>query len=379
MGTSFVRKVRDVRQIAEAQIGEVVTNMVKFKAQVNEHEATEKANRIQAWQGLSDWQLADRFDKDISVLLFPGSGWSGQHEPEFENAGWWQKPTRRAKCKQCAQCGVVKEFGKDFHKTQLGRSGRCLACKGGIRTTNLNPQQPLIGMIFTNADPRYAGRFDDKQSSDIIVTMERVREAIAFNAELADEPTWLWLTCEQMGFPLRLTGGREHEERAEDLDSSQRVREHLVAYHLAPAISDFITDENRECCNNDLEQTLTLLHNEWRKEIEPSRQSSTQHPLIVSNPIDKKGSESMRRSMQWESPSLPTAAYDPGLLREQETPLVIGKNWLLDQEIPAGCFVRIQDSSQVWEKRVDETRIITTEGLTICLDPGRGWTITSGG
>jgi len=28
---------------------------------------------------------------------------------------------------------------------------------------------------------------------------------------------------------------------------------------------------------------------------------------------------------------------------------------------------------------VDETRIITTEGLTTCLDPRRGWTITSGG
>ena len=28
---------------------------------------------------------------------------------------------------------------------------------------------------------------------------------------------------------------------------------------------------------------------------------------------------------------------------------------------------------------MDETRIITTESLTTCLDPGRGWTITSGG
>jgi len=34
-------------------------------------------------------------------------------------------------------------------------------------------------MIFTNADPRYAGRLDDKQGSDTIVTMERVNEAIA--------------------------------------------------------------------------------------------------------------------------------------------------------------------------------------------------------
>jgi len=47
---------------------------------------------------------------------------------------------------------------------------------------------------------------------------------------------------------------------------------------------------------------------------------------------------------------MPTSAYDPGLLREQETPLVIGKNWFLDREIPAGGFVRIQDSSQVGGK-----------------------------
>jgi len=78
-----------------------------------------------------------------------------------------------------------------------------------------------------------------------------------------------------------------------------------------------------------------MLHSEWSKEIEPSRQSSIYHLLIVSNPIDKKDSKFMRRSMRWEAPSMPTAAYDPGLLREQEAPLVIGKNWYLDQEIPA--------------------------------------------
>ena len=127
--------------------------------------------------------------------------------------------------------------------------------------------------------------------------------------------------------PLRPTGGGEHEERAEDLHSSQRVRDHLVAYHLAPAISDFISDENRECCNNEIEQTLPLLHSAWSQEIEPSRQSSTHHPLIISNPIDTKESEFMRRSMRWEAPSMPTSTYDPGLLREQETLLVIGKNW----------------------------------------------------
>ena len=104
--------------------------------------------------------------------------------------------------------------------------------------------------------------------------------------ELADESKWLWLTSEQMGFPLRPTGGEEHEERAEESDSSQRVRDQLIVYHLGPAITDFISDENWQCCNNELEQTSTLLHSEWSKDIEPSRQSSTHHPLSVSNPID---------------------------------------------------------------------------------------------
>ena len=75
MGTSFVGNVNDVRQIAEAQIGGGVADMEEFEAQVNGHEATEKANIIQAWQGLLDWQLADRFDRDSlrPVLLLPGT------------------------------------------------------------------------------------------------------------------------------------------------------------------------------------------------------------------------------------------------------------------------------------------------------------------
>ena len=77
MSTSFVGKVKDVWQIAEAHVGEGVADMVEFEAQVNGHQVTKKAKRIQAWQGLSDWQLADRFDRDRPVLLLPGSWWSG--------------------------------------------------------------------------------------------------------------------------------------------------------------------------------------------------------------------------------------------------------------------------------------------------------------
>jgi len=44
---------------------------------------------------------------------------------------------------------------------------------------------------------------------------------------------------------------------------------------------------------------------------------------------------------------MPMAAYDPRLLCEQETPLEIGKDWFLDQKIPAGGFVRILAVSPV--------------------------------
>ena len=74
----------------------------------------------------------------------------------------------------------------------------------------------------------------------------------------------MWLTSEQLGFLLRLTDCGEHEQSAdEDLDSSQRERDHLVAYHLAPAIADFIFDENWKCGDNELQPTLTLLHSKW--------------------------------------------------------------------------------------------------------------------
>jgi len=45
MGTSFVRKVRDVQQIVETQIQEGAADMVEFKAQVNWHKATEKGQQ----------------------------------------------------------------------------------------------------------------------------------------------------------------------------------------------------------------------------------------------------------------------------------------------------------------------------------------------
>jgi len=139
------------------------------------------------------------------------------------------------------------------------------------------------------------------------------------------------------------------ESRASDVDSCQSARDHLVAHHLALVNTDFILNENWKYCDNELKQTLPLLHTV--NGVKRSRPCSKL--FIVSKPTDKKSSTFMRRNMRWEAPSMPTAAYDPRLLPEQDTPLMIGKTWFLDQEIPVGGFVRIQDSygNSEWTKR----------------------------
>ena len=110
-------------------------------------------------------------------------------------------------------------LSQDATGSRPGR-GKHKACKGGGPSRNfgktyLKPQQPLTVRIFTNANPRYAGKLNDKQGDNTIVMMERVRKAItaSFNVELADESKWLWLTLEQLGFLLRQTGGGEHKKR----------------------------------------------------------------------------------------------------------------------------------------------------------------------
>ena len=82
--------------------------------------------------------------------------------------------------------------------------------------------------------------------------------------------------------------------------------------------------------------------------------------------------------MQWEAPSKPLAVDDPLLLPEQEVHAEIGINWVLDQDTPSHPeekYVRILAESLLWEERLGKTTIRTTEGLTTCMEPHRGWTI----
>ena len=131
-------------------------------------------------------------------------------------------------------------MSSEFSKSQKGLGGWCARCDNNRKMKQLerNHQGTLLGMRFTNTGPRYAGRDDDKQGGDTIITMKRVREMISYNAGLNDDATWLWLISEQMGFHLSTGGAEEGVRRTEGSDQSESERRdcHPTASHLAPAI-----------------------------------------------------------------------------------------------------------------------------------------------
>jgi len=96
MCTSFIINVRDVQQIAEAQIGEEIADIVEFQAQVGGHKANKKAGRIQVWQHLSDWQLANRFQMiDLSCFRrAPGGVGSMSQSLRVQDGGRSQHTAR---------------------------------------------------------------------------------------------------------------------------------------------------------------------------------------------------------------------------------------------------------------------------------------------
>jgi len=189
------------------------------------------------------------------------------------------------------------------------------------------------------------------------------------NQEMTDESSWIWLTSEQMGFPLRSEFANESHGEAGSSKQCNDQRTDQTAFFLAPIITDFIRNTKREL----YEDALEMLDLEWSKDDDTKTQCNRLNtsPLHRGNASNKNGPARVKRRMQWEAPSKLLAVDDPLLLPEREVHAEIGINWFLDQEIPKGGYVRILAESLLWEERLGKTRIRTTEGLTTCMEPHR--------
>ena len=96
------------------------------------------------------------------------------------------------------------------------------------------------GIVYTNAVPRYAGKLDDPQGGDATMLMQQVRQVMTVNQEMTDESSWIWLTSEQMGFPLWSEFANKSHGEAGSSKQCNDQRTDQTAFFLAPIITDFI-------------------------------------------------------------------------------------------------------------------------------------------
>jgi len=206
--------------------------------------------------------------------------------------------------------------------------------------------------------------------------IQQVREVMTANQEKTDELSWIWITSEQMGFPLRSKFANEnHGEAASSKQCNDQCTDQ-TAFFLAPIITDFIRNTKRELYDEKLEDALEMLDLEWGKDNDTMTQCNRLNtsPFHRGNVSNKNGPARVKRRMQWEAPSKPLAVDDPLLLPEREVQAEINMNWFLDQEIPKGGYVRILAKSLLWEERLGKTRIRTTERASL-----HAWSRTDGG
>ena len=90
------------------------------------------------------------------------------------------------------------------------KNSKCHGCDKQMKTKG----KRLDGMVIHNADPRYAEKLDDLQGGDTKILMQQVREVMTVNQEMPDESSWIWLTSEQMGFPMRSEFANENHGEA---------------------------------------------------------------------------------------------------------------------------------------------------------------------
>jgi len=100
---------------------------------------------------------------------------------------------------------------------------------------------------------------DDPQGGDATMLIQQVREVMTFNQEMPDELSWIWLTSKQMGFPLRSEFANENQGEARSSKQCNDQRTDQTAFFLAPIITDFIRNTNRELYEEKLEDALEML------------------------------------------------------------------------------------------------------------------------
>ena len=121
--------------------------------------------------------------------------------------------------------------------------------------------------------------------------MQQVREVMTVNQEMTDESSRIWLTSEQMGFPLWSEFANKSHGEAGSSKQCNDQRTDQTAFFLALIITDFIRNTKRELYDEKLEDALEMLDSEWIKDDDTKTQCNRLHtsPLHRGNASSKNG------------------------------------------------------------------------------------------
>jgi len=109
MGGRLVESVKNARwSMSPQEAGDGLESIVEFQVQIKGHNQREHVDRWQGWHNWNDEKLATKLTKDDQqpFLLLPARWWPDTL-PEFESGGWWQRPRKRVRCRQC-KCSLVE-------------------------------------------------------------------------------------------------------------------------------------------------------------------------------------------------------------------------------------------------------------------------------
>ena len=394
LGENFVKEVTDVRWSGTDTKRTQQGDQLQFQGVV-------KALPSKTLEAAAEWTEARLVKEMVKIagtenadqlLLLSKELFPGHDEPLNGEAGWWYAPKEQVCYRKCKRCLSAK-LTEDYNLTRTGQSrAECKSCEeetAGRRNKRDQTAHPngirLNGLLFRNADPRYAGLEDDPSGGDVVLTAEQVRGCLRQMREMTEANKRLWLTTREMGFALE----REDNEVEEARDRKDGKR---TARKLAPRASEFIERWCRETEDPGLgrwglKEEAQQLQDEWGEMSEPEqRQPDTRWiPGIEYEDGDiRKGNvvRERRRERQWEKCSTPLARADPKKLPDVDLRIRVGENWFLDDEIPRHeskkGYVRGQVESIRWEESRDGEAISISEGLATSMSMGRSWTIRSG-
>ena len=213
---------------------------IEFQAWVSGWRRAERQTQLQGLLEKTDDQLlvatercSDKLMLFLPQILFPES----DDKAEFGDNGWWYTPMRIERIAMCVRCGkncTMEQFPIEDGEQRTS----CLTCAQTRRRQRKAVKWMWTGerngLVCTLADPRYAGRGDDRSGGDVVMDAGRLRQVLEHTSAMAEGDMILWLTTGEMGHALAAEDAELVEER--DVRAGRET-----GRWIAPQIEEFIS------------------------------------------------------------------------------------------------------------------------------------------